>query len=141
MFFDDPPRRGLRHTETPPSSANPLIRTTGDPLGGAGVLRFDVSSNPPRIPAPSIITVRSSGTTMSTPPMMATATIVTSCASRLASRRSRSIPPNMAKALNCWGTTQEPLRSAPPKIAIALDDVGTPPTRTREGFSSGSGIR
>ena len=93
------------------------------------------------IPAPLVITATPSGTVMSTPPKIAFAMIVTSRSSSDASRRSISTPPNSANAWNVRGTTHDPLRVAPPKIAIAGLLNARPPTGIPAGRCSGCGHR
>jgi len=75
--------------------------------------------NPPRW------TMNPSGTTMSIPPMIATAVIVSSGPSISALRRSRSIPPMKAKALSRPFGRHRPLRDDPDSTATSQPDAGT----------------
>ena len=88
------------------------------------------------IPVPSIttFTLRTDGDLGAT--HEALTMITTSCAANLASRRSRSAPPIMAKIDICCGTIQTPLRSSPPRIAMWLSLAG-PGTTSGDGPAAG----
>ena len=87
-----------------------------------------MSSNAPMKPNPLTTTVMSSGTTMSMPPINATAVMVTSRAAKDAWVRSRSTPPMTASAVNWTGTTHDPVLVAPDMMPMATVWVGVAPT-------------
>lgn len=68
---------------------------------------------PPMNGMPSTSTRTPSGTTISTPPMMATAVTVISAPVSSAARKSRWQPPQKARALTCSAGRQRPLRTPP----------------------------
>ena len=62
------------------------------------------------------------GTLMSIPPKHQKPEISTTGASKTASRRSRSMPPNKARACVFRRTRHLPVRVTPPKTAISFSD-------------------
>jgi Dienelactone hydrolase family len=111
---------GRRRTVTPPMMAQPTTRTRGAP-GEPGALAE--GSKPPIRPRPATSTATCSGTVMLMPPIRQNARMVTSAAAKVACRRSRSTPPQMATAWYAGGTTQGPVRRAPHMIAT---EAGAP---------------